>query len=100
MIRRRIACICLRVLVTVFVYVPLCADTYMEITKSQNMAICESSINVYVTIVYVTVDKRYFRILLLQTCIVLVSGAMIISVTETTVTMITYYITGLFEVIR
>ena len=72
----------------------------MEITKSQNMNICESSVNFYLTLSYVPVDERYSRILLLHTCSVLIFGALIISVTETTVTMIAYYTTGLFEVIR
>ncbi|XP_043529545.1 uncharacterized protein LOC122539038 [Frieseomelitta varia] len=73
---------------------------YIEITESQNMDICESSMNFYLTIIYVTVDKRYIRLLLLQALCVLVGGASIISVTETTITMITYYITGLFKVIQ
>ncbi|KAF3428986.1 hypothetical protein E2986_12712 [Frieseomelitta varia] len=71
-----------------------------QITESQNMDICESSMNFYLTIIYVTVDKRYIRLLLLQALCVLVGGASIISVTETTITMITYYITGLFKVIQ
>ena len=87
-------------IVTVLIYIPLFTITFMEITKSQNMDICESSMNFCLSIIYVIVDKRYSRILLLQTYFVLVGGALIVSVTETTVTMITYCITGLFEVIR